>query len=392
MVLRIAATGLAIGLMTGLCGAGPALAEPAETIGADLAKAVLEAASLAPGPTAICQRNARVEALPAAALIDLYARHIATRTYILNTENGSDLSNKADVVIAEQRALLPETAQDLPPLMLLAKYEASGNPVMALVLSSETALLPEMSKALERQGLTKTLRALRLMQASIPEWIKPEASWVGVYADAPSPDKEADLATAKAAIEAAARLYPPGSARAAAIAIIEKDPALMARIMAILTMGDKDTAMYWLLDQLWTNCTRETSSAEETESAFAALGTPQTAILLLDTILLEISEGTLEYYFIGPPGDMIPATARVLEIRGLTAEAEALRTGMALFGTPFPRMDWARAEAMNAMTNDQLAQLAALSDVFDEEVLWAEMTLIAREAGLLPGSSPTPQP
>ena len=34
---------------------------------------------------------------------------------------------------------------------------------------------------------------------------------------------------------------------------------------------------------------------------------------------------------------------------------------------------------------ETLAQLAALSAVFDENALWQEMTLIARDAGLLPG-------
>jgi hypothetical protein len=261
---------------------------------------------------------------------------------------------------------------------------------MALVLSPDIALLPEIYETLERQGLTDTLRALRLVQASMPDWIEDQGSWVGIYGAAPSPRQEADLATAKAGVDAAERLYPDRSARTAAIAMIEGDRALMAAITANLATGDDDAAMYWLMDQLWTSCYQETYSADQGEQAFAALGTPQAAILLLDAIVLEAAEGTLEYYFIGSSGTMAPTTARVLDIRGLTAEADALRTGMALFGTPYPRDDWAREDALNGFTDDQRAQLAALAAVFDEDMLWAEMTLIARDAGLLPGKAPTP--
>ena len=387
MMMRIAATVSAIGLIAGLSGAGPARAEPL---------AAADAATQTQGTAEICQRKARIDVLSAPQLFDLYAREIAMRGYILQTENtfGSvddimqdvaqgttGLPTKADVVIAEQQALLPETAQDLPLLMLLAQYENTGTPIMALALSSDFALLPELVEALQRQGLPETRRALALAQVALPHGIKAEDIWAG----GASPETEAKLATAKAGLEVAERLYPTGSAGMAAVAMIGNDPVLKTIIAATLTADDEHGAMYWLLDQLWTSCYQDTYSADAAERAYGALGTPQAAILLLDIIVMEGSEGSLEYYFAGPSGNMVPATARVLDIRGLTAEAEALRTGMALFGTPFPREDWARSEAMGKMTDDQLAQLAALSAVLYEDVLWAEMVLIAREAGLLPG-------
>ena len=393
MIMRIAATISAIGLVAGMSGAGPAIAET---------PTMAEAATQSIGTAEICRRNARVDALSTAQLFDLYGRQIAMRGYLLQTEdafgsvddimkdveNGSPgLLSKADVVIAEQQALLPDSAQDLPFLMLLAQYENTSAPIMALALSSDLALLPELVAAVQRQGLPETGRALALAQTALSSGVKVEDIWTG---GARSSETGAELAAAEAGLEAAERLYPQGSAGLAAMAMIEKDPALKALIAANLTAVDEEGAMYWLLDQLWTHCHQDTYSADAAEQAYGALGTPQAALLLLDTIVLEASEGTLEYYFVGSPGDMVPVTARVLEIRGLTAEAEALRTGMALFGTPFPREDWAREDAMNKMTKDQLAQLAALSAVFDENTLWEEMTLIARDAGLLPGISPAP--
>ncbi|MFZ1468343.1 MAG: hypothetical protein WAT09_05115 [Paracoccaceae bacterium] len=396
MVWRTATLGLVIGLAAGFCGPDPAMAEVAIN-GAtlDVPGEMAQAAAVAP----ICQRNARADAFSAETVFDLYAQQIGLRIYARLVERWStpvdgiieDVTegmlggaDAAAQIVAEDSAALPNSARDLPLLVILASYETSDNPIMRLMLSPDFVLVPDILAMLERQGMTDTLHAFRMAQAAIPDWVETSEDWARVYAA----DEQTELAIAKAGLQAASRIYPAGRARQMGVALIAGDPQVAKMIIARMASEDEDIAMDWLLQQLTRQCYRDFETAADADRVYAAMGTPQAALLLLDSLLLELSDEAIEYYFTGPPGIMAPATARVMEIRGMSAEAEAIRTGMALFPAPFPRESLAREDAIHAFTDDQTAQLTALGPVFDEDRIWSEMKLIAREAGLLPGAAP----
>ena len=383
MVLRSAALGLAIGLGAQFGFGGPAMAEITVDGEAEWATDQTDAAAQTTDqtPGAICLRGARADALNISDLIQLESSRFEAAVYQRYLEDAETVWAS---VMAEASAGLPEAARDLPILVLLAANEQSSDPILSLLFSPKSSLMPQILEVVNRQGLTGEARALRLAMVTFPDWDIGFVARLEVYAAQGSSDAALQATTIRAVVDAASRLYPRGGAEAAIAGMIQNDPTLRNGLTAGISQQNDEQLLYWLVQRLWADCAIDWSAPAATQRSFAAIGSPQTALILMDSLLVEISEGTAEYYFTGQSATMAPELARVLELRGLTAHADAIRTGIALFPTPYPRDPKDRLNAFNRFADDQRNQLTALAEVLLDDAIWSEMQRLAREAGLLP--------
>ncbi|MFZ1481005.1 MAG: hypothetical protein WAT25_09575, partial [Paracoccaceae bacterium] len=111
----------------------------------------------------------------------------------------------------------------------------------------------------------------------------------------------------------------------------------------------------------------------------------QAALLLMDSFSYTIEPPSIHAWFDEPSATLSPMLLRLLERRGLTELAQALRDGMALFPQPFPRDTEARWEVLRTMDDAAIGRLDALlpEDAYDRAR--DDMLRLARESGLLPG-------
>ena len=367
-----------------------------------LALGGLAAPSLAEGLPPICARGAVSGPLPMAHLIQL------EMTDYLVMHGGrvdfdafapEDLDDTEAVmaaytlaaaiewpgVLADRAAELPKAAHDLPWLVLLASVDSThGDPVWTLTQGAESILSPDLLPVMERHGLTEEARVLRMAMALFPDWGLNPADRAGQVIGFDSQTRDEALS---AGLDAASRTWPKGANRArdAALALIAADPALLAAFEARLAALDDVGRLDILMRDLWAACMTDWWSPSEADRALAAMGTAQAALLLMDSFSYTIEPPSIHAWFDEPSATLSPMLLRLLERRGLTDLAQALRDGMALFPQPFPRDTEARWEVLRTMDDAAIGRLDALlpEDAYDRAR--DDMLRLARESGLLPG-------
>ncbi|MCB6179211.1 hypothetical protein LHP98_13880 [Rhodobacter sp. Har01] len=288
--------------------------------------------------------------------------------------------------LAARAASLPPALADLPYLMILAEVENEPSAaVYALTQGAESLVAARLLDAMDRSGLTAEARLLREAIGLYPDWGDLPADRVAQLVD--DSGETVDQALSDALDDLSFRWPPPGDrALAAAEALIAQDPATASSYAAQLAALTEDDRFGWLMDRLWTECIGQSWwTAEEGDRAHFSGGSAQAALVMMDAYLADSAEGGLDGYFFSPSATMAPKLALVFEIRGLTAEALALREGMALFGPAFPRDPEVRMGAMQDFTAEQHDLMARLGLGLDPVLIEADMRRLAREAGLMPG-------
>jgi len=340
--------------------------------------------------TDICARGARIETLPLSYVLATEAMEWRVEAY--GRVDWSDPDGKDDLMfapearplrdfLAEKSAALPATARDLPYLVLLASLEDYPEAALdGLTIGAESEMAARLLDAMDRHGLDIEARLLRQAVGLFPDWgDSPRNRSNAVY-----PAGNGDSPLRQALWDLAAQ-WPKGHrAEDAATALIAAHPALAADYQERLKAASDQDRMAWLSGRLWGECLQGWWLPDEADRAFFSGGSAQTALMLMDSFLAESYNGSTHQYFSNSSGTMAPQLARVLDLRGLTDHAAAIRSGMALFPAPYPRDTDQRRGVMEAFTDAQNKALEDLTRWADDGAIEAEMIELAREAGLLP--------
>jgi hypothetical protein len=342
----------------------------------------------------LCARGARVEAVPIDHLfaIDLFRmreKAWATVDWSDPAVNGEAFaypeSDALTRAFADWSASLPPALADLPYLILLSETETyPESALFTLTHAAESDMAARVLDAMDRAGLTTEAALLREAIALYPDWgSHPRDRSRQIYDSAGS---IADQALFDALTDLSFRWPPPiGRAAAAAEALLALDPKIEARYRDRLARMTVDDRMDWLMQRLWSECLGYFDTPEEADRAFFSQGSVQGALLVLDGLALDLTEGGLDVYFYGYNGTMAPQAAALLARRGMDAEAAALREAMGLFGTPFPRDTPTRQGLIEGLDPAAFDRLIVLSAGITPSVVRAEMARLAQEAGLMPG-------
>jgi hypothetical protein len=349
----------------------------------------------------ICARGAVATPLPLTYALELeaadYSTQVAMRADfdLFTPEQTGDLTDVTSGttlamaiewpgVLADRAAELPKPAHDLPWLILLAQIDSTyGDPVTALTQGIESILTPDLLPLMQRNGMAAEARVLRTAMDLFPEWGLNPADRTRQLI---GPDGSTVNETLQAGLDAASRAWPTGQNRArdAAMAIIAADPQLLTAFQARLAVLDDHDRLGHLTTDLWQNCMTDWYSSDESDQAYAAMGSAQAALLLMDALSYADEPPSLYYWFEARDATQTATLARLLDRRGLTDLAQALRAGMALFPQPFPRFEedrWAAMQAMDEVTLDKFYNMMP-PDAYER--LRADMIILARDAGLLP--------
>ncbi len=164
-----------------------------------------------------------------------------------------------------------------------------------------------------------------------------------------------------------------------------RDPKVEARYRDRLARMSDEDRLDWLMQRMWSECLGYFDTPEEADRAHFSGGSVQGALLVLDGLALDLSYEGLNAYFYSYNGVMAPQAATLLDRRGLDAEAAALRSAMAVLGTPYPRDTLERQMRIDGMDQAEVDRIFSLGAGIDPARLRADMTALARDAGLLPG-------
>ncbi len=342
----------------------------------------------------ICARGARVEAVPIDHLfaVDLYRMRekawasvdwadpaLAGQAY---SYPESEALTRA---FADWSASLPPALADLPYLILLTEMETYPEAaVFTLTHAAESDMAARLLDAMDRAGLDAEATLLREAIALYPDWgSHPRDRSRQIY-DASG--NIVDQALFDALTDLSFRWPPPiGQATAAAEALMAQDPKVEARYRDRLARMSDEDRLDWLMQRMWSECLGYFDTPEEADRAHFSGGSVQGALLVLDGLALDLNYEGLNAYFYGYNGIMAPQAATLLDRRGLDAEAAALRSAMAVLGTPYPRDTIERQMRMDGMDQAEVDSIFSLGAGIDPARLRAEMTALARDAGLLPG-------
>lgn len=286
-------------------------------------------------------------------------------------------------VLADRAAELPPEVHDLPWLITLAGIEAGYlDPIYVLTQSTESILSPQLLPIMQRHGLTQEARALRMAMGLFPTWSADPADRMKAVMSYDSQVVDEGL---KAALDAAGRAYPreKKGAEAAALRLIASVPAVEAEYRRRQEGMSADQRIDWLMQRLWVECPTDWSTPAEADRAFAAMGSAQAALLMLESLALGMEGNSLATWFDTYEATMSGQIATILALRGETGLADALRQGMAEFAAPFPRDTEARWQAMQAFDDDTYARLDALMPEDSYDRIRAVMIALAVESGLL---------
>lgn len=288
-------------------------------------------------------------------------------------------------VLADRAAELPASAHDLPWLTLLAYSQTDQmDPIWALTRGPESILSPDLLPLMERNGLTVEAGLLRKAIALFPEWGLNPTDRANLVVEYDGGKVNEPLNAALETLEAHWPLQPNGPAEAA-LRLIRAEPALLAGFEARLAALDEVERLNIQVGRLWTRCMGDWWGPEEADASLSALGSAQAGLLLLDMLSFTVDGTSLHPWFEDNGASQTPALARLLERRGETELAAALREGMALFPQPFARDSetrWTQLELMDEATIYRLDRLMP-ADGYDR--IRAVMLGLAKDSGLLPG-------
>ncbi len=278
---------------------------------------------------------------------------------------------------------LPGAERDMRLLALLDVVTPPNAEVfLGLTTLSPSVMMDEFIAATKRQGLTAHSLALAGAKAAYPLWnVTPagrRAQWTDGRGTITNPALRAMLAGMSRDFVAAT---PRPIERA--VAMVQADPALLARYTKRRDAADDSSRRGYMLAQIW-GCLGAWQCPTEADAALAAIAQPQRDLLIMDHALAESYNGSVHQFFFNSSGTLAPNLAEALERRGLPDHAAAIRSGMALFGASYPRDTPARRAVMagfSQMQDDFLYDLTVWTD--DGEIV-AAIDRIARGAGLWP--------
>jgi Domain of unknown function (DUF4375) len=344
-----------------------------------------------PGMADICGPGARVD-YPLSAVLELEAQAYST-TAIMNTDFDA-LAPVEDAMtsfaaqwpayveaLAARSAELPVALADLPYLIVLNEALLYPDPFYSLTYLEQSAVLPRIIEAAERQGLSDVAKLLRLPMIEFPNWQEgPDARNQQSNTRISGPRRWAMQLAAASLHQAAPDIL------AAAETLIASDPVVAAEYEARRRATDDGARLSYLTYRLLEECEGILNwwSPDEADLAFDALAGPQRDILLLHFFLAESFNGSSHQYFFNSSGTMAPQLAEALDRHGLPSHARAVRAGMAAFPGDYPRDTDARRDVMAGFTGAQDDLLYALTVWADDGLIDTAMVGIANRAGLMP--------
>jgi hypothetical protein len=287
-------------------------------------------------------------------------------------------------VLADRAAELPESAHDLPWLILLA-YSQTDNldPIWALTRGPESILSPDLPPLMERHGLTVEAELLRKAMALFPDWGLNPADRAGLVVAYNGGKVNEPLSAALETLGAHWPLQPNGAAEAA-MRLIRAEPALLAGFEARLAALSDAERLDIQVGRLWTACMADWWTPEEADASLALLGSAQAGLLLLDMLSFMVDGTSLHPWFEDNGAGQTAVIAGLLERRGEAELAAALREGMALFPQPFARDSETRWTQLELMDEATIARIDRLMPEDGYDRIRAVMMGLAKDSGLLP--------
>lgn len=291
-------------------------------------------------------------------------------------------------VLSDMAGELPPAAHDLPWLIMLADVEAANPaPVEALVTSPLSITLPQLLPIMRRHGLAQEASLLREGMRLFPEWALNPYERQRLIAGYDGSAIDQGLLQALYEIE---YRYPvEARAPAAAMALIDSQPALQAYFRSRVTNVDADRRLDHLIYALQQDCLPDMTydasvqAINRLESAYLAMGSAQAALLMLDDLANGLDGSSAAMYLDLDAAVLAERLLRILDLRGETALADGLRKVLAEFPKPFPRDPNQRWELMEFFTPQQWERLDSAFPEDGYTQLRAVMLRLAQDSGLL---------
>ncbi|MDP9836169.1 hypothetical protein J2T09_000911 [Neorhizobium huautlense] len=168
-----------------------------------------------------------------------------------------------------------------------------------------------------------------------------------------------------------------------AVKRIEASPELTAIYEPIRANMPEETRFRRLSGGIFA-CVDPYDDVDAVLSRLVALPKPYSQIMVVKYFQDEMLNGSVHQAFFNSSGNFMPQVEAALTGWGLTKHAEAVRKGIAMFPTPYPRDIEERRNFMATKGEDFDAALYELTGPVDDGAMSEAMIRIARENDILP--------
>ncbi len=269
------------------------------------------------------------------------------------------------------------------PILMLAAADGWTNPPDGLAtffVLMDSVFVDDIITVLEEQGLADHARMLRegktLFGPNFGTVKERYKLWM-------SDDDAKGIALDAALGELSARYRELPRLMYEAVERIKASPALEAIYEPIRAAASDDDRLQFLVDSV-TICADPFGDMTGTLERFSQLPKTYGQIMAVRYFEEEMLNGSVHQAFFNSSGYLMPEVLEALQEWGLTDQAAAVKKGMDMFPSPYPRDLTERREFMGKQGEDFDNTLYDLTGPVDDGAMHEAMIRVAREKGILP--------